>query len=111
MRFGRLILAGLAPLFSLPAFAAGWIPGAVASRSAQMAPADSLSGLLATVVPLLVSPVDSVSARLPGNGAAHAILALEALRATPFAGSLWLLASLAAVNLFLRRHPRRLLRL
>ncbi len=112
MRLGRIILAGLAPLVSLSAFAAGFVPDFHApSKSAQqLAMADSLPRLFQAVVPLLISAAESVSAAPLVNRTAHAIFTLDVLTATPFRGSLWLLSSLAAVNFLRRRHQPLLLR-
>jgi hypothetical protein len=106
MRLGRIILAGLAPLVSLSAFAASWIPDAIHSKSPQhVAPTDSL---LRAAVPVLISAGESAAPR--ENSAPHARLTLQALTTTPFRSSLWLVASLVAVDLLVRRHQRALLR-
>src|SRR5712692_9219579 len=108
MRLGRIILASLAPLVSFSAFAGALIPDAIPSKSAQqVAPADLL---LRAVVPLLISAAESASAAPLENSTHHAILTLQALTSTPFRSSLWLVASLVAVDLVLRRHQRALLR-
>jgi hypothetical protein len=112
MRFGRIILAGLAPLVGLSAFAAGLFPHACgASNSAQqIANPDSPLSFFAAIVPALISSVESVPAAPLERGTAHAVLALESLVATPFRRSLHLLASAAAVDLFERRHQPLFLR-
>jgi hypothetical protein len=90
VRFGRIILAALAPLLSLPAMA-----GDVARQDvSQPTAADSGSPALAQARP-----------------AAQAVFALEALLvATHFKHSLWLMTSLAAFDLIGRQHRRALLR-
>ena len=111
MRLGRIILAGLAPLVGLSAFGAGMVTDAIPSKSAQqLAPADSLPQLLQAVAPMLISGHEPGPAPSFDAPAARAVLALRALAATPFRGSLWLLSSLLAVDLLARRHQRALLR-
>jgi len=112
MRLRRIILAGLAPLVSLSAFAAGFVLDShVPSNSAQqLATADSMPRLFQAVVPLLISAAESASPAPLESRAAHAVLALDALTATPFRGSLCLLASVMAVDFFHRRHQPTLLR-
>jgi hypothetical protein len=99
MRFGRLLLAGLTAL--------------AAYSYAQAAPEpDSHSSLrlLQAVVPILVHAADSVSSAPLIASAAHAVLSLDALAATPRRGSLCLVASTFAINELDRRHQRNLLR-
>ena len=104
MRFGRIILASLTALV-----ACSYAQGAPSSAG-EVTRTDSLPRLLHTVVPLLVSAAESVSPAPVARSAVHAVLALEALAATPLAGALYLVASLLAVNVLLRRHQRTLLR-
>jgi hypothetical protein len=99
MRFGRLLLAGLTAL--------------AAYSYAQTAPkpaAHESFRLFQAVVPLLAHAADSISSAPVIQSTAHAVFSLDALAATPLCGSLFLVASLFAINLLLRRHPRNLLR-
>jgi hypothetical protein len=103
MRLGRIILAGLAPLVNLSALVPGLAPSILLLKSAHhAAAADSAPSLLQA--PLLISAAEhtSVSSSLDYR-APHAIVAL-------FRSSLWLVASLVAVDLLVRRHQRALLR-
>ena len=111
MRFGRIILAGLAPLVGLSAFAAGLLPHACGTSNSaqQIANPESPLSFFEAIVPALISSVESVPAT-PLESGAHAVLTLESLAATPFRGSLHLLSSVVAVNLFERRHQRSYLR-
>ena len=104
MRFGRIIVASLTALV-----ACSYAQGAP-SNAGQVTRTDSLPRLLHTVVPLLVCAAESVSPAPVARSAAHAVLTLEALAATPLSGALYLVASLFAVNVLLRRHQRALLR-
>jgi hypothetical protein len=100
VRFGRIILAGLAPLVGLSAIAAHMLAFAPHSEAApQVTSADALPRLLQAVLPLFAAAESATAAPLP-NPVQHAPLIL----------SLWLLASLAAVDLLERRHIRTLLR-
>jgi len=112
MRFGRIILAGLAPLVGLSAFAAGLLPHVCGTSNSaqQIANPDSTPSFFEALVPALISSVESVPAAPLESGTAHAVLTLESLAATPFRGSLCLLSSVVAVNLFERRHQRSYLR-
>ena len=113
MRFGRIILAALAPLLSLPAMA-----GDVAHQDlSQPTAADSRvgllrSGLFRSMVLFAVSAAESGSPTLAqARPAAQAVFALEALLVTThFKHSLWLMASVAAFDLIGRQHRRALLR-
>jgi len=109
MRLGRIILAGLAPLVNLSALVPGLAPGIIPFKPAHHS-AVAISACI-LVIPLLTSPSEGafVSSSLD-HRAPHAILTLGALSATPFRSSLWLVTSLVAVNLILRRHQRKLLR-
>ena len=104
MRFGRIILASLTALV-----ACSYAQGAPSSAG-EVTRTDSLPRLLHTVVPMLVGAADSVSPAPIARSAAQALLTLEALAATPLSGALYLVASLFAVNVILRRHQRALLR-
>ena len=108
MRFGRIILAALAPFLSLPALA-----GDVARQDvSRPTAADSRVGLLRSMVLFAVSAAESGSPALAQTRpAAQAVFALEALLvATPFKHSLWLMTSVAAFDLIGRQHRRALLR-
>ena len=98
MRFGRILLASLTAL--------------AAYSYAQQAPVahyESFPRLFHVVVPIFAAAVES--AGTPAIKAApQSLLALEALTATPLAGSLILLASFIAIDLVLRRHTRQFLR-
>jgi hypothetical protein len=98
VRFGRLILA------SLTAFAAY----SYAQSAPQPASSHESLRLFQAVVPLLVHAVDSASAAPVVQSATHAVLGLEALTSTGFAGSLCLIA--LAFDLRARRHQRTFLR-
>jgi hypothetical protein len=102
MRFGRILLASLTALV-----ACSYAQGAPASAR-EFARTDSLR-LLRAVVPLFVSAAESV-APAPVRNSPHAVLTLGALAATPLSGALYLVASLFAVNVLIRRHQRALLR-
>jgi hypothetical protein len=107
MRFGRIILAALAPLLSLPALA-----GDVARQDvSQPTATDSRAGLLRSMVLFAVSAAESGSPALTrARPAAQAVFALEALLvATNFKHSLWLMTSIAAFDLIGRQHRRALL--
>jgi len=105
----RIILAGLAPFFSLTALAAGWVTGADAGLLAGQITgsflANSLPRLL-SVVPFALATAEHSPARpSPQQRGTHSfLLSLHALASTPFESSLWLLASVVGVNLFFRRH-------
>ena|SRR5579863_1683878 len=107
MRFGRIILAALAPLLSLPAMA-----GDVARQDvSQPTAADSRVGLLRSMVLFAVSAESGSPTLVQARPAAQAVFSLEALLvATHFKHSLWLMTSVAAVDLTARQHRRALLR-
>ena len=96
MRFGRLLLAGLTALAAYSYAQAAPQPDAHQSFRVWQA-----------VVPILVHAADSVSSAPVVHSAAQALLALDA---TPLRGSLFLVASLVAINAIERRHQRSLLR-
>lgn len=108
MRFGRIILAALAPLLSLPALAADVARQDVSRPTA----ADSRAGLLRSMALFAVSAAECGSPALAqARPAAQAVFALEALLvATNFKHSLWLVSSIAAFDLNVRQHRRALLR-
>jgi hypothetical protein len=100
MRLGRFLLASLTAL--------------AAFSYAQTAPKPSGAHeslrVLQAVVPLLAHAADAVATAPAIHAPVYAVLALDALKATPLAGALFLLASLIAVDLGRRRHQRSLLR-
>jgi hypothetical protein len=109
VKLGRIILAGLAPLFSLSAVAAGWMTGnASAAPTGQITAASFAHSLprLLSVVPYVLAGADQTADhQTTDHGRTHAALfSLEALFATPLEGSLWLLASLFSISLLYRRH-------
>jgi hypothetical protein len=108
MRFGRIILAALAPLLSLPAMAGDVVRQDVSQPTA----ADSRAGLFRSMVLFAVSAAEAGSPTLAqARPAAQAVFALEALLVTThFKHSLWLMASVAAFDLIGRQHRRALLR-
>jgi len=99
MRIGRLLLAGLTAL-------AAYSYAQTASRPATH---ESLR-ILQAVVPMLVHASEAVSSAPVVRTPARTVLALDALAATAYSGSLCLVASLIALNLLARRHQRSLLR-
>ena len=108
MRFGRIILAALAPLLSLPAIAGDMARPDVSQPTAT----DSRVGLLRSMVLFAVSAAESGSpAMAQVRPAAQAVFALSALLvSTHFKHSLWLMTSIAAFDLIARQHRRALLR-
>lgn len=100
MRLGRLLLASLTAL------------AAYSYAQAAPRPANTHESLrlLQAVVPLLVHAADSVSSTPIVKSTAQAVFALDALSATPLAGSLCLVASVFAIDLLGRRHQRNHLR-
>jgi len=108
VKLGRIILAGLAPLFSLSAVAAGWMTGTTPAAPEQITAASFAHSLprLLSVVPYVLAGADQAADhQTADHGRTHAALfSLEALFATPLEGSLWLLASLFSISLLYRRH-------
>ena len=104
MRLGRIILALLTPLVSLPALANG-------NTRHQLPPApaaDSLLNLLRSVVPLAASSAETdIRAKVHRPGAAPPVFA-------PFAPAsltvTWSPATEATLRLLIRQHHRSLLR-
>ena len=89
MRFGRLILASLAPLLGLSAVSAAMLaatsPGPVVSNE------QALTRLLLSVVTPMADSSDlSVRAERPSP---QAVLPIAALAETPFRHSLWMVSS------------------
>ena len=113
MKLGRILLAGLAPLFSLSAVAAGWMTNAAAPTDHVTAAsfAQSLPRLLSVVEFVLAGVDQAQDHATPQHRAPHAaVYSLEALVSTPFQGSLWLVGSQYSVNLLQRRHSSAPLR-
>jgi hypothetical protein len=100
MRFGRILLASLTALAAY----------SYTQSMADVRTHDAFPRLLQAVVPLFVAASESVSSAPAAKTPAHAVLALDALSETSFAGSLILVASALAVDLSSRRHQRTLLR-
>jgi hypothetical protein len=106
-----MMLAGLAPLVGLSALAAAMVTGFDLRAVSRPSSPDSLPRLLYPVVTFLLSAADDVATVAPAQRPApKATLALEALSSTPLRRSLYLVASVLAVNLLQRRHQRALLR-
>lgn len=106
-----MMVAGLAPLIGLSALAAAMVTGFDIRAVSSPASPDSLPRLLHPVVTFLLSAAEDIATVTPSQRPApRATLALEALSSTPLRSSLYLVASLVAVNLFRRRHQRTLLR-
>jgi len=106
MRFGRILLALLAPLLSLPALAAD---GAHVQKSPAQAPAvDSLLNLLRLVVPTAAADTDAAGhgiPRVPHAAAAdHAFFTAASQLSEPSP------AAEAALRLSIRQQHRLLLR-
>jgi hypothetical protein len=88
VRFGRLILASLAPLIGLSAMAAA-TPASPAVANEHKS--NSLTRLLLSVVtPMAESSALSVRAERPSP---QAVLPFAALAVTPFRHSLWMVSS------------------
>jgi hypothetical protein len=100
MRLGRLLLASLTALAAY----------SYAQAAPQPANAHESLRILQVVVPMLAHAADSVSPAPVVKSAPHSIFLLDALKATPLSGSLFLLASLIAIDLITRRSHRTLLR-
>jgi hypothetical protein len=100
MRFGRILLASLTAL--------------AAYSYAQTTPVvrqyDAFPRFLQAVAPLFAGASEASVNPPIAKTDAHAWLALDALTATPLAGSLILVASAVAIDLLSRRHQRTLLR-
>jgi hypothetical protein len=103
VRLGRLILASLTAL-------AAYSYANNASQHVDSTASDSLR-LLQYVAPLLAAAADLSSHTHAEESNPSAILPLEALSSTLYGGSLVLLASFVAVDVFRRRHQRTLLRI
>jgi hypothetical protein len=111
MRLGRIMLAGLAPLVGLSALAAAMVTSFETLSVSRPATVNSLPRMWHPVVSFLLSAAEDVATVAPAQRPApRAALSLEALSGTPLRSSLYLVASLIAVNLLQRRHQRTLLR-
>ena len=102
MRFRRILVASLAPLISLSAWASGiGVPPADRAGQAQQYTVDSLVRLLAQLVaPRIETNATRASAEKPS---AQAFLPLTALAQAPLGRSLWLLQSAAVAGPQARR--------
>src|SRR5262249_56452808 len=100
MRFGRILLASLTALAAY----------SYTQATPMVRQHDAFPRLFHVVVPLFAAVADSAVNAPIAKTPAQAVLALDALTATPLAGSLILLASFLAVDLLNRRHQRSLLR-
>jgi hypothetical protein len=60
---------------------------------------------------LFVAAAESASTAPAASSSHHAFFTIEALTATPLGGSICLLASFIAFDIYRRRHQRTLLRL
>jgi len=95
-------------IFSLSALAASLFAG---SGMPVLNPTqDSTPRLLRFVAPFVLSVSEHASPARPFIQTAEATFALAALTATPFRRSLWLVASLVAIDSIERRHQREFLR-
>lgn len=104
MRVGRIILALLAPLVSLPAMAAGGSQDQLPPQ-AQTPAVDSLLRLLRSVVPVAITATDSED-----QAVAHADRAAWPVMATSQIPATASPAVEAALHLLLRQQHRSLLR-
>jgi hypothetical protein len=109
MRLGRIVIAGLAPLFGLSAFAATLI-SLPENQSAQSRPADPLPHLFASVLTCFAAAEHTARSTPLCKPAPNALLGLEGLRTSPLGGSLWLVQSSFANDWGERRHQRNTLR-
>src|SRR5262249_21762925 len=104
MRLGRILLASLTALCA-------YSYANSLSHSVSPATSDSFPRLLQAVVPLFVAAAESASPAPSVAAPSHDFFDVAALSATPLAGSLCLVASFLAVDLYRRRHLRAFLRL
>jgi hypothetical protein len=101
VRFGRIILASLTALAAY---------SYACEAQSVHATAVAFPRLLQSVMPMLVA-AESASPAPAAPASNPAIFTIEALTATSMSGSICLLASLIAVDLYRRRHQRAFLRL
>ena len=99
MRLGRLLLAGLTALAAYSYAQA--VPAPEAHQSLRV---------LQAVVPILAHAADAAASSPATLHAPQAWFDLNALAATPLSGSLFLLASIIAIQAMSRRHQRDFLR-
>jgi hypothetical protein len=107
------MLRGLAPLVGLSALAAAMMAGFDARTVSRPASANVIPQLLHPVVTLLLSAAHEISISTPApeqRTTPRATFALKAISSTPLGGALFLIASIVAIDLRLRRHQRVLLR-
>jgi len=105
------MLAGLAPLVGLSALAAAMVTSFETLSVSRPATVNSLPRMWHPVVSFLLSAAEDSATIAPAQRPApQAALGLDALSGTPLRSSLYLVASLIAVNLLRRRHQRALLR-
>ena len=120
MLLRRLILAGLAPLLSLPAFAAamGGVPVAAHNEAGVQLRSELFTELWRTVVSLVQADHDaiiSIGSRVKiaresiaqhpasGHSSSHAFLALDALTGSALGHSLWMVQQGSALSAIHRR--------
>jgi membrane-associated phospholipid phosphatase len=105
MRFGRILLASLAPLIG---FSALMNPPA----SGEPAHEDVIVRLWNTVVQLVAAPApeSAPAISLPHSSSLHALLPVTALSSTPLGHSLWMVTAMGAMYTLFRRPQRLLLR-
>jgi hypothetical protein len=105
VRFGRLILASLAPLIGLSALTAVMATGPVVSNEQK---SNSLTRLLLSVVtPMAESSALNVQAERPSP---QAVLPIAALSDTPLRHSVWMVSSQSVVPFSPRSQHRSQLR-
>lgn len=102
MRFGRIILASLAPLIGLSAL--------MTPSDSPREGADVIVRLWHTMAQWVAAPAaeDASGISLPDHPSLHAVLPVSALILTPFRHSLWMVTACAALMALIRR-PRLLL--
>jgi hypothetical protein len=112
MRFGRTILASLAPLIGLSALMTMIAASQTASSENRAShSAHRLVLLLQTAVHLGTPAAETPSIRLVSDHPSpQAVLPLTAMAASPYRHSLWLLSSPVAVDILARRPHQTLLR-
>jgi hypothetical protein len=95
MRFGRTILAGLAPLIGMSALMTGLGPEVFKGHCAQ---------LIQSVIHLVSPPAEaSAASASPQRPSPQAVLEFAALAETPLGHSLWMVAAAVAPHHVLRR--------
>jgi hypothetical protein len=104
MRLGRIILASLAPLFSIPASADAAFPA-----GSRVPDSGNFIRLLQSVVHLTAPAVES-AAPSADRPSLHSVLAVTALADTPLRHSIWLVTAFHAAPSVARSQQRALLR-